>query len=267
MLEFTRKIAIEAGKIAIAGGKSLTSSEIYVKNTPTDMVTAIDREVEAYLTGEIRKRFPEHGIFGEENGETAGSGEYRWVIDPIDGTTNFIHGIPYYSISIALQKLGKTIIGVVYSPRLNELYAAEAGKGAYLNGQAIHVSNSKSLEQSVLATGYACMRARLRPDNLDILPSIARLLQGIRSNGSAALDLCHVATGPLDGYWEFNLNLYDIAAGALIVQEAGGCVTDSAGQDQWPKMGILATNKIIHAAMLKEFQRQKDNLPIQHLKP
>ena len=111
------------------------------------------------------------------------------------------------------------------------------------------------------------MRAKVRPDNLDILPDIARLLQGIRANGSAALDLCHVAAGQLDGYWEFILNLYDVAAGALIVQEAGGYVTDSAGQDQWPAKGICAGNEIIHAAILKELQRQKDKLPIIHQNP
>lgn len=264
MLEFIRKIAIEAGKIAVAGGNSLTASEIYVKNTPTDMVTAIDRKVESYLTKEIRQHFPDHGIFGEENGETLGNSEYRWVIDPIDGTANFIHGIPCYSISIASQKFSETVMGVVYSPLLNELYTAEVGQGAYLNGKAIHVSNSKSLEQSILVTGFACVRAGIRPDNLDLLPNIARLLQGIRCNGSAALDLCHVAAGRVDGYWEFELNLYDVAAGSLIVKEAGGYVTDSAGQNHWPEMGICAGNEIIHAALLNELQRKKDNLPSNH---
>ena len=116
MLGFIREIAVEAGKIAVEGGSRLTASEIHVKGTPTDLMTEIDRKVEAYLTGRIRERFPDHGIFGEESGETAGAGEYRWVIDPIDGTVNFIHGFPYYSISIALQKQGKTVAGVVYSP-------------------------------------------------------------------------------------------------------------------------------------------------------
>lgn len=256
MLGFIREIAVEAGKIAVEGGSRLTASEIHVKGMPTDLVTEIDRKVEAYLTGRIRERFPDHGIFGEESGETAGAGEYRWVIDPIDGTVNFIHGFPYYSISIALQKQGKTVAGVVYSPRLNELYAAEAGRGASLNGQPLRVSRCETPEQSVLATGFACVRAQIRPDNLDLLPGIARRLQGIRSNGSAALDLCNVAAGRFDGYWEFCLNLYDVAAGALILQEAGGRVTDLAGRNRWPEAGICATNGLIHAELPKELQRQ-----------
>ena len=256
MLGFIREIAVEAGKIAVEGGSRLTASEIHVKGTPTDLVTEIDRKVEAYLTGRIRERFPDHGIFGEESGETAGAGEYRWVIDPIDGTVNFIHGFPYYSISIALQKQGKTVAGVVYSPRLNELYAATAGHGAALNGQPLRVSGCAALADSLLATGFACVRAQIRPDNLDLLPGIARRLQGIRSNGSAALDLCNVAAGRFDGYWEFCLNLYDVAAGALILQEAGGRVTDLAGRNRWPEAGICATNGLIHAELLKELQRQ-----------
>ena len=151
MLGFIREIAVEAGKIAVEGGSRLTASEIHVKGTPTDLVTEIDRKVEAYLTGRIRERFPDHGIFGEESGETAGAGEYRWVIDPIDGTVNFIHGFPYYSISIALQKQGKTVAGVVYSPRLNELYAAAAGHGAALNGQPLRVSGCAALADSLLS--------------------------------------------------------------------------------------------------------------------
>ena len=238
MLGFIREIAVEAGKIAVEGGSRLTASEIHVKGTPTDLVTEIDRKVEAYLTGRIRERFPDHGIFGEESGETAGAGEYRWVIDPIDGTVNFIHGFPYYSISIALQKQGKTVAGVVYSPRLNELYAAAAGHGAALNGQPLRVSGCAALADSLLATGFACVRAGIRPDNLELLPGIVRQIQGIRRNGSAALDL------------------YDVAAGALILQEAGGRVTDLAGRNRWPEAGICATNGLIHAELLKELQRQ-----------
>ncbi len=256
MLGFIREIAVEAGKIAVEGGSRLTASEIHVKGTPTDLVTEIDRKVEAYLTGRIRERFPDHGIFGEESGETAGAGEYRWVIDPIDGTVNFIHGFPYYSISIALQKQGKTVAGVVYSPRLNELYAAAAGHGAALNSQPLRVSGCAALADSLLATGFACVRAGIRPDNLELLPGIVRQIQGIRRNGSAALDLCNVAAGRFDGYWEFCLNLYDVAAGALILQEAGGRVTDLAGRNRWPEAGICATNGLIHAELLKELQRQ-----------
>ena len=146
--------------------------------------------------------------------------------------------------------------GVVYSPRLNELYAAAAGHGAALNGQPLRVSGCAALADSLLATGFACVRAGIRPDNLELLPGIVRQIQGIRRNGSAALDLCNVAAGRFDGYWEFCLNLYDVAAGALILQEAGGRVTDLAGRNRWPEAGICATNGLIHAELLKELQRQ-----------
>lgn len=141
-------------------------------------------------------------------------------------------------------------------PRLNELYAAEAGRGAALNGEPLRVSGCAALADSLLATGFACVRAGIRPDNLEQLPGIVRQIQGIRRNGSAALDLCNVAAGRFDGYWEFALNLYDVAAGALILQEAGGRVTDLAGRNRWPEAGICATNGLIHAELLKELQRQ-----------
>ena len=199
MRKFIEEIAREAGRIAVEGGRHLTSGQIHVKATPTDMVTEIDRRVEEFLVEAIRRRYPEHGIFGEETGRTAGDSDWCWVIDPIDGTTSFIHGFPYYSISIACRKAGRTEAGVVYAPRLGELFSAERGGGARLNGEAIHVSACTELKSALMATGFACVRAGIRPDNLDLMPELVRSIQGVRRCGSAALDLCNVAAGRFDG--------------------------------------------------------------------
>ena len=250
MRKFIEEIAREAGRIAVEGGRHLTSGQIHVKATPTDMVTEIDRRVEEFLVEAIRRRYPEHGIFGEETGRTAGDSDWCWVIDPIDGTTSFIHGFPYYSISIACRKAGRTEAGVVYAPRLGELFSAERGGGARLNGEAIHVSACTELKSALMATGFACVRAGIRPDNLDLMPELVRSIQGVRRCGSAALDLCNVAAGRFDGYWEWGLQLYDIAAGALILEEAGGRITDYAGGAEYPEKGVAATNGLLQEKLL-----------------
>lgn len=256
MLEFIEKIAREAGRIAVEGGTHLTAGQIHAKGTPTDMVTEIDRRVEEFLVDAIRRRYPEHGIFGEETGRTAGSSTWCWVIDPIDGTTSFIHGFPYYSISIACRKEGRTEAGVVYAPRLGELFRAERGRGAQLNGDTIHVSDCAELKSALMATGFACVRAGIRPDNLDLMPELVRSIQGVRRCGSAALDLCNVAAGRFDGYWEWGLQLYDIAAGALILEEAGGAITDYSGGAEYPKKGVAATNGLLQEKLLPFLNRK-----------
>lgn len=256
MLEFIEKIAREAGRIAVEGGTHLTAGQIHAKGTPTDMVTEIDRRVEEFLVDAIRRRYPEHGIFGEETGRTAGSSTWCWVIDPIDGTTSFIHGFPYYSISIACRKEGRTEAGVVYAPRLGELFRAERGRGAQLNGDTIHVSDCAELKSALMATGFACVRAGIRPDNLDLMPELVRSIQGVRRCGSAALDLCNVAAGRFDGYWEWGLQLYDIAAGALILEEAGGAITDYSGGVEYPKKGVAATNGLLQEKLLPFLNRK-----------
>lgn len=256
MRDFIEEIAREAGGIAIEGGRHLSAGQIHTKATPTDMVTEIDRKVEEFLVEAIRKRYPGHGIFGEETGVTGGTSAWRWVIDPIDGTTSFIHGFPYYSISIACQKENRTVAGVVYAPRLGELFSAERGKGARLNGEAIHVSACTELKGALLATGFACVRAGIRPDNLDLMPELVRSIQGMRRCGSAALDLCNVAAGRFDGYWERELQLYDIAAGALILEEAGGRITDYSGGAAYPEKGVAATNGLLHDKLLPFLNRK-----------
>lgn len=257
MRAFIEEIAREAGRRAMAGYENLTDDDIHAKNNPADLVTTIDRAVEAYIVGAIRDRHPDHGILGEESGAAAGRGagqDARWVIDPIDGTTNFIHGMPFYSVSIAFQSGGKTLAGAVYAPRLAEFFYAEAGGGATLNGRPLRVSACRDMEKALLATGFACVRARLRPDNFRYLPAIARAAQGINRCGSAALDLAYVAAGRFDGFWELRLEPYDVAAGVLILQEAGGRVSDLAGGDAYPHNSIVATNGLLHDRLLSFFR-------------
>ncbi len=244
MLEFIEQLAREAGQRVLAGGQRLSAAGIRAKENPADMVTAVDREVEEFICSRIRSAYPAHAILGEETG-SSGAGEFRWVIDPIDGTTSFIHHFPYYSVSIAFQHRDQTVAGVVYAPALDELFSARAGHGATLNGSPIRVSTTSDMRSALLATGFGCVRAQMKPDNFDYLPRIARAVQDIRRCGSAALDLCNVAAGRFDGYWEFALQPYDVAAGLLILEEAGGRATGSAP--------LVATNGRLHDALLAFF--------------
>ena len=257
MIDFIRELASAAGKLAAEGRRTLSEAEIHTKRSSADLVTAVDRRVEEFICAEIRRRHPGHGIFGEETGRSGDPAEYCWIIDPIDGTTSFVHGFPYYSVSIALQYRGRTVAGAVCAPELGELFHAEAGKGAFLNGGRIRVSATGELSRALLATGFGCVRARMRPDNFDYLPEITRRVQDIRRCGSAALDLCNVAAGRFDGYWEFALQSYDIAAGVLILEEAGGRVTDIGGGGDWPANGFIATNGTLHPALLGCFPEKR----------
>ncbi len=250
MLDFILELAEQAGRLVLEGAEKLTASQIRAKGTPTDLVTEVDRSVEEFLIREIRKRFPDHGVFGEETGISGTPGRFRWVIDPIDGTVNFIHGFPFFAVSIAFQENGETEAGVVAAPMLKETFAARRGGGATCNGRSLRASGCTELGRALLATGFACVRAGKRPDNLDILPGIVRSIRGIRRTGSAALDLCYVAAGRLDGYWESDLNLYDVAAGALIATEAGAVVTDFSGGARWPEQGTAAGSPELLAALL-----------------
>lgn len=248
MIKFVRKIAVSAGKIAIAEFAKSGSLKLDFKSEK-DLVTEADRKVEAFIISEVYKRFPGHDIFGEETGKTGKGSEFCWVIDPIDGTTSFVHGQPFFSVSIALKRDGVTLAGAVNAPKLGELFWAEKGQGAYCNENRIQVSSRDRLVDSVLATGFACLRAGMKENNLPIFNKILPELRGIRRYGSAAIDLSYVACGRLEGFWELNLNDYDIAAGVLILQEAGGEVCDLRGKQNYPGDGILATN----AKITKEF--------------
>lgn len=250
MLDFAIDLAHRAGALLRAVQEQERSIEA---KGPVDVVTDADRASEALIVGAIRERFPEHAIVAEEGSATAGDGRYQWLIDPLDGTMNYLHGLPIYSVSLALLHHGALQLGVVYDPSRGELFAAERGGGARCNGRALRVSAVAQLERALISTGFAYDRAA-RPDNN--LAEHNRLLlraQDIRRTGSAALDLCYVAAGRLDAHWELGLKPWDTAAGALIVREAGGQVTDWTGRP-WPvgEPRIVASNGHIHAALLHE---------------
>lgn len=250
MIEYIKTLSEQAGEKLLTYNGQLKAEDLDFKNE-RDLVTSYDKQTEDFLVSGILKKFPDHNIFGEETGKTDKSSEYCWIIDPIDGTTAFVHGQPFFSISIALQKNGETILGVVNAPRLQEMFWAEKGKGAYLNGKRIKVSSRDKLINSVLATGFACLRAGKAENNLERFCRIAPELRGIRRYGSAAIDLAYVACGCLDGFWEMNLAPYDVAAGILILQEAGGVVTDFSGGNDFPEKGIVATNGLIADELMK----------------
>ena len=223
MLAFARNCAKEAGKIQLSYFRG-NHLHIETKFNMHDVVTVADKESERYIIGEIKRTYPEHAILGEESGMHAGDSEYCWVIDPLDGTNNYSQGLPVFTVSIGLQYREETILGVVYAPYLGELYTAIRDRGARYNGKVIRVAEKQDLAHSVLGTGFPYDKD-VNPDNnaanlAAILPSI----RGIRRMGSAAYDLCCVAAGWLDGYWELALQPWDMCAGALIVQEAGGIV-------------------------------------------
>ena len=247
MYAFLKKIITQAGVIALDHKTRLGSIQVDRKSDK-DLVTEADVAVERYLVGQIQERYPDHAIVGEESGDHAGN-EYRWIIDPIDGTTSFVHDQPFFSISVALEHNGETILAAVNAPVLGELFMAEKGKGATLNGMPIHVSSRDKLIDSVLGTGFACVRQNLEHNNLPYFAKVVPMVRGIRRYGSAAIDLSYVACGRMEGFWELNLKIYDIAAGLLIVTEAGGMVTDFAGKDDNRPFETLATNGKIHDEM------------------
>lgn len=241
MIDFLKRLAIDAGRICLEGSEHLSASDVEFKN-PRDLVTVVDKQVEKYIVSEIKKVYPDHGIIGEETGRSETDGDCWWIIDPIDGTTSFVHGQPYYAVSIAFRKEGELQAGVVHAPALGQLFSAGKGKGAFLNGRKIRVSSTLRMQESVLGTGFACLRAGWEKNNMVYLNRIMPAIRDIRRCGSAAIDLAYVAAGKFDGFWEMNLNIYDIAAGVLLVTEAGGAVCDFSGGSAYPEAGIVATN-------------------------
>jgi myo-inositol-1(or 4)-monophosphatase len=220
-----------------------------------DLVTEADRNSEKFILSKVRAIWPTHDIMAEEGGKVVDKGsDYRWYIDPLDGTTNFAHGFPVFCVSLAIDYRGHRIAGVVFDPTRNELFAAEQGKGAYLNGEAIHVSSVNNLGECLLATGFPSQKRHKNP-NIHFYHQITLKSHGLRRAGSAALDLCCVAAGRFDGFWEFNLNPWDTAAGVLIVEEAGGKVSNFyGGPFQIESKETVASNAIIHQALLAEFK-------------
>jgi myo-inositol-1(or 4)-monophosphatase len=219
------------------------------KKAARDFVTEADVAIEAFLKETLTRDYPEYGFWGEETGQSANQTS-RWIVDPIDGTHTFSKGQYGWSISVALEIDGDIMLGAVYAPVFNDLYIAEKGKGAFKNGERIAVSDETELSDAMVATGFACLRSYLTDNNLERFSRIAQQTAGQRRFGSAALDLCFVADGQVDAFWEQELNLYDVAAGALIVREAGGTLTDFKGNPGLFPKQILATNGKIFAQIL-----------------
>ncbi len=230
----------QAGVIALQHFNNLTTVKID-KKSPRDLVTTADVEVEAFLKKALTEAYPEYGFWGEESGQSENQTN-RWIVDPIDGTHSFAKGQYFWSISVALEIDGELMFGAVYAPALDDYYFAEKGQGAFKNGRAIQVSDETRLEDAMIATGFACLRSYLEDNNLERFARIAMITTGQRRFGSAAMDLCLVADGQVDAFWEQELNLYDLAGGALIVKEAGGTITDFKGQEGLFPKQILATN-------------------------
>ena len=228
-----------------------------------DLVTEADRASEALIKQRLAERFPTHGIYGEEGTRERLEGEYRWYVDPLDGTTNFSHGFPAFCVVLGLEKRsvqlqpeqdGEMIAGVIYDPLRDECFVAERGKGAWLNGRRISVSRTKTLQEALTATGFPSHK-RHRSPNVHFYQEITLRSHGVRRAGSAALDLAYVACGRLDGYWEFNLNPWDTSAGYLLVEEAGGSVTHfDGGRFTLDSREVLATNRLIAAEMKGLFE-------------
>ncbi|MBW2003315.1 MAG: inositol monophosphatase [Deltaproteobacteria bacterium] len=216
-----------------------------------NLVTEVDKISEGMITSKIASLFPDHDILAEEFTYTTRGSDFRWIIDPLDGTTNYAHGFPFFCVSIALERLDTMIVGIVYDPMLDEMFVAEKGKGAFLNDRAIHVSNTNRVIKGLLATGFPYDIREDSHNNLNYFNEMIMKAQAIRRAGSAALDLAYVAAGRFDGYWELKLNPWDIAAGWLLVKEAGGIVTDMGGNNYFLESpSILASNGRIHKEMM-----------------
>ena len=218
-----------------------------------DLVTEVDRQSEAYLIAEIQRRFPGHSILAEETGEVKGKDEHTWYIDPLDGTVNYAHGIPIFCVSIAYAARGTVQLAAVYDPMRDEMFTAIRDYGAWLNGMPLKVSDAPDLQHSLLVTGFPYNTWSAPVNNLEYFGRFARITQGVRRLGSAALDLCYVAAGRLDGYWELTLSPWDVAGGGLIAQQAGALVTALDGSPDYisPPCSLLAAPPVIHGKMLE----------------
>ena len=250
VLELASSLARDAGRIQRE--RYATSLEIRTKSAAVDLVTDVDETCEALIVSTLEAERPEDAILAEEGGERSRSGAaWRWIIDPLDGTTNYAHGYPRFCVSIGVELEGTRTVGVVYDPLMDELYHAVVGRGAFLNGRRIRISEETALDRSLLATGFAYDRRKSEQDNLDEFAALLKAARALRRDGSAALDLCYVAAGRLDGFWEFKLAPWDVAAGYLIVEEAGGRCSDlSGGAAPASGSAVVASNGQIHQAML-----------------
>lgn len=229
---------------------------IQYKSTHTDLVTEVDQASEKFILEYLRQHHPDHQIVAEESGQHGQNLSQGWIIDPLDGTVNYAHGIPIFSVSLAYAQNGQVQLGVVYDPMRDECFSAERGKGATLNGKPIQVAHAQELAQSLLVTGFPYDTFKVKENNLDNYARFAVRSQGVRRLGSAALDLCYVGAGRFDGFWELRLSPWDVAAGGLIAEEAGALVTNTRGGSDYlsPIPSIIAANPTLHAQILTVLQ-------------
>jgi len=249
MLNIAVKAARRAGAIINRASQDIGTLTIKSKNF-NDFVSEVDVAAERAIIDTLKDAYPTHGFLGEESGSTSHQSDFIWIIDPLDGTTNFLHGFPQYCVSIALQHKDEITQAVIYEPNRNDLYTATKGRGAFLNDKRIRVSKCDKLQDALIGTGFPFRDFKYLDDYLSMFKSMIQKTTGIRRAGSAALDLAYVANGSLDGFWEIGLSAWDIAAGGLLVREAGGIVTDLSGQSGWLESGnILVASPKIHDDM------------------
>lgn len=256
LLNIAVEAARAAGTIIHRAMKRMDTIKIAEKK-PNDFVTEVDQRVEQEIISIVRKAYPSHGFIGEEGGEMQGD-DYQWIIDPIDGTRNFIHGFPHFAVSIAIAHKNRIEHGLIYDPNREELFTATRGKGAQLNDRRIRVSERKKLEESLLGTGFAYRHTDKNSSVPGkILQSIVPVCGDIRRAGAATLDLAYVACGRLDGFWEMGLKIWDIAAGILLIKEAGGMVCDLHGGEDYLKTGnVVGANPALIRQLLKTIKPQ-----------
>ncbi|MDY6874401.1 MAG: inositol monophosphatase family protein [Chloroflexota bacterium] len=248
-LDFIKQIGRQAGDIL----ENFIGEDLDIRHkSRTDLVTKADHASEDFLIGEIREAFPNHAINAEESGQLAGTLKHQWFIDPLDGTLNYAHGVPIYCVSIAYAYQGELMLGVIYDPTRDEMFSAENGQGAFLNDKPIDVSDYENLIDCMLVTGFPHDEWGTPNDNVINFIHFSKQTQTVRRLGSAALDIAYVAAGRLDGFWEVSINSWDVAAGGLLVREAGGKVTNLDGDPNFLKepISIVAANPVIHSKMM-----------------
>ncbi len=251
IVNIATRAARQAGEIIIRATEHMDKLVIHNK-AENDYVTEVDQMAEQEIIRAIRKAYPEHSILAEESGETENDSDFQWIIDPLDGTTNYLHQFPQYSISIAVKYRGRLEHAVIFDPLKDEMYSASRGHGAQMNDRRLRVSKAKSLDGALIGTGFPFKELEHLDAYMGMLKSMIGPTAGIRRAGSAALDLAYVAAGRLDGFWELNLKPWDMAAGLLLIQEAGGMVSDIKGGHKIFETGhVIAGNPKVFKAMIK----------------
>jgi myo-inositol-1(or 4)-monophosphatase len=255
LLNIAIRAARNAGDFIVRKINRLADIKVETKS-PNDFVSEVDRQAEERIIDTLLKAYPNHSILAEESGEIIGSEDYRWIIDPLDGTTNYLHGFPHFAVSIACQSKGRLEHAVIYDPMKQEIFAASRGDGATLNNRKIRVTALKSTQGALLGTGFPFKHKDQLGEFLALFNEFFKTASDIRRAGSAALDLAYVASGRLDGFWEAGLKSWDVAAGALIVREAGGLIGDYNGDEHYLENGqIIAANPKLFGDMLHKIQR------------